>query len=271
MDVAVKDDVAALVVKAAELWRANDDDAIVTLRRYWEVGGILLLIKSKTEMSARWTEWLDEHEEELGFSKKKGLRCLQLRRENQTLTSKISAEAAQAMLCKFWGNAVRGTAGTGDNEWFTPEEYVEAARIVMGGIDLDPATHRAAQKVVRAKKFFTKEDDGLKQEWHGRVWLNPPYAQPLISEFVDKMIAERSSRRVTSGIMLTHNYTDTEWFQALTACADAICFTKGRIRFVSPEGELAAPTQGQAFSYFGSERGKFLKEFKSIGSILVRA
>lgn len=74
--------------------------------------------------------------------------------------------------------------GTGENEWYTPIEYVEAARSVLGGIDLDPATSETAQQKIKAGKFFTLADDGLKQEWQGRVWLNPPFAQPHIADFV---------------------------------------------------------------------------------------
>jgi hypothetical protein len=102
--------------------------------------------------------------------------------------------------------------GTGDNQWFTPEQYIEAAREVMGGIDLDPASHPIAQQIVRAARFLTPDDDGLKQEWHGRVWLNPPYSQPLIGQFIDKLIVEMAGGRVTEAILLTHNYTDTAWF-----------------------------------------------------------
>jgi hypothetical protein len=56
---------------------------------------------------------------------------------------------------------VRGTLGTGENEWHTPVEYLEMARRVLGAIDLDPATTEAAQRVVKAAKYFTKETDGL--------------------------------------------------------------------------------------------------------------
>ena len=164
----------------------------------------------------------------------------------------------------------RGTTGTGDNEWYTPAEYLNRARSVLGAFDLDPASSTAAQKLVGAAKFFIQENDGLKQEWHGRVWLNPPYAQPLIAEFIDKLIAERGCRHVTAAITLTHNYTDTAWFQDLAAVADAICFTRGRVRFVDANGELASPTQGQAFCYLGSERGKFISEFVDVGIVVVR-
>jgi DNA N-6-adenine-methyltransferase (Dam) len=72
----------------------------------------------------------------------------------------------------------RGTLGTGNNEWFTPPQYIEAARRMLGEIDLDPASHSIAQQAVKAARFYTLQDDGLAREWHGRIWLNPPYAQP---------------------------------------------------------------------------------------------
>ena len=75
---------------------------------------------------------------------------------------------------------------TGDTEWFTPPEIVEAARRVLGEIDLDPASTREANIVIKAKVFYTRHDDGLTKPWKGRVWMNPPYAHPL----VDISIAE---------------------------------------------------------------------------------
>ncbi|MGB3387471.1 MAG: DNA N-6-adenine-methyltransferase, partial [Pseudaminobacter sp.] len=125
---------------------------------------------------------------------------------------------------------VRGTTGTGENEWYTPAAYIEAARSVLGDIDLDPASSEVAQRVVKAAKHFTIDDNGLLQHWNGRVWLNPPYAQPHIANFADKMVDEVESGEVTAAIMLTHNYTDTTWFHRLASAADAICFTRGRIR-----------------------------------------
>jgi DNA N-6-adenine-methyltransferase (Dam) len=90
----------------------------------------------------------------------------------------------------------RGTQGTGENEWFTPVEYLELARQVLGEIDLDPASNAKAQQRVQAKKFFTKKDNGLKQEWRGNVYINPPYATGLIKKFVDKLVEEIAAGRV---------------------------------------------------------------------------
>lgn len=164
--------------------------------------------------------------------------------------------------------AVRGTQGTGENEWFTPAEYIKMARKVLGEIDLDPATHAQTQKIIQAAKFFTEEDDGLAHEWNGRVWLNPPYAQPLIGQFVSKLCSEYKAGRVTAAIMLTHNYTDTEWFHEAAGTAVAICFTRGRVKFYKPDGTIAAPTQGQAFFYFGDDVALFAARFKSFGFVV---
>ncbi|MDG4603633.1 MAG: DNA N-6-adenine-methyltransferase [Defluviicoccus sp.] len=156
---------------------------------------------------------------------------------------------------------------TGENEWYTPAPYVEAARACLGAIDLDPATAPAAQATIRAARFFTRDDDGLKHEWHGRIWLNPPYAQPDITRFIVKLLAEISAGRATEAILLTHNYTDTGWFHAAAGQCAALCFTRGRIRFVGASGEIAAPTQGQAFFYFGPGLERFRTSFASFGFI----
>jgi ParB family transcriptional regulator, chromosome partitioning protein len=158
--------------------------------------------------------------------------------------------------------------GTGENEWYTPEQHIASASQVLGGIALDPATSELANKVVKADTIFTQEDNGLEQPWHGTVWLNPPYSQPAISQFAEKLASEWESGRLTAAIALTHNYTDTQWFHRLAKACTAICFTKGRIGFVNPEGKKAAPTQGQSFFYFGDKPEDFADEFSKHGFVV---
>jgi phage N-6-adenine-methyltransferase len=156
---------------------------------------------------------------------------------------------------------------TGDNEWHTPAKYIEAALRVLGNIDLDPASCEAAQATVKARQFFTAEDNGLAQQWRGRVWLNPPYSRNLIGEFIAKLVADHQSGNISSAIMLTNNSADTEWFQTAARAATAICFTAGRIHFTGPDATYNAPTQGQTFFYFGRDPIKFAAVFNEIGFV----
>jgi phage N-6-adenine-methyltransferase len=157
--------------------------------------------------------------------------------------------------------------GTGENEWFTPVEYIEAARLVLEEIDLDPASNPIAQEWIKANEYFTRADDGLKHEWHGRVWLNPPYARGEIGMFVNKLLREIESGRVAAAVLLTHSYTDTEWFHNAVSTMDAVCFTRGRVKFIDDAGDPCAPTQGQAFCYYGERIEEFIEIFNAFGFV----
>jgi hypothetical protein len=104
------------------------------------------------------------------------------------------------------------------DEWFTPSIDIEAVREVMGGIDLDPVSCELANITVRATRFFTAKDDGLLCEWHGRVFLNPPYRRDGIQgKFVEKLVNEYRSGRCIEAIILVGNRTECDWFAPLWA------------------------------------------------------
>ena len=92
-----------------------------------------------------------------------------------------------------------------DREWYTPPVYIEAARQVMGGIDLDPASSEQANRVVQATEFFSIERCGLNRSWYGRVWLNPPYGQPLVRWFSEKLVNHYQAGEVTMACALVNN------------------------------------------------------------------
>lgn len=70
-----------------------------------------------------------------------------------------------------WREAVHSSETA---EHYTPAAIVEAARLTLGGIDLDPASSEAAQRTVRAAQFHTAKSNGFTRPWAGRVFLNPP-------------------------------------------------------------------------------------------------
>ena len=157
---------------------------------------------------------------------------------------------------------------SGENEWYTPPFIIESAKSVMGNIDLDPASSRLANETVGAKEFYTIEDDGIKKDWHGRVWLNPPYSQPDISNFAKAV----TSKKYDEIMILVNNATETDWFRTMAEISNAICFINKRLKFIDRDGNPSgAPLQGQAIIYKGSNVDKFIQEFKESGLCMMPA
>ena len=111
------------------------------------------------------------------------------------------------------------------NEWYTQPKYIEAAREVMGAIDLDPASCAAANQIVKATRYYTQEQNGLEQDWTAEsIWINPPYNRTvsmlgrrlsLIKAFSDKLIREYEAGHVKQAILLATSEVNAKWFQPL--------------------------------------------------------
>ena len=159
---------------------------------------------------------------------------------------------------------------SGNNEWYTPGRFVEAARLVMGSIDTDPASSEIANLTVKATNIFTAEDDGRTQVWAGNVWMNPPYAQPLMGDFAEAVSSKYESGEINQACILVNNGTETQWFQRLLSASSAVCFPKSRIKFLDPDGNASgAPLQGQAIVYMGVNTEGFKESFSAEGTVLL--
>jgi ParB family chromosome partitioning protein len=177
---------------------------------------------------------------------------------------KLSLPEAQRQL--GFKQSTKAMVSSQSNEWYTPERYIEAARSVLGSVDLDPASCESANAVVKANAYYTMEEDGLNKPWRGKVWLNPPYGD-LGPKFVAKLIHEYESGNVTEAVLLVNSHcTDTKWFEPLFGYP--VCFTNHRSKFWNDAGEGGNPTHGSAIVYFGAKPEIFAETFAQFGSIV---
>ncbi|MGL6099726.1 MAG: DNA N-6-adenine-methyltransferase [Fusobacteriaceae bacterium] len=157
-----------------------------------------------------------------------------------------------------------------NDEWYTPPEFVNSARWVMGGIDLDPASNAIANENVGALEFYSLENSAFLHTWRGRVWMNPPYSR-VIKDFVNKLVDEYDAGNVTEAVVVTNNGTDTQWFHRLAGASSAICMVKGRIGFQDADGvRINNNNKGQIFTYLGDDPETFKTEFEQYGLVFIK-
>ena len=125
--------------------------------------GELLLEAKRAVGHGRWLPWLAENTGIGARQAQNYMRVAQHRDvvlgSNTQSTSHLSA--AVALLAEPRDARQPHAARSGEVEWYTPARYVDAARTVMGGIDLDPASSDHAQRTVRAAAYHMAEADGL--------------------------------------------------------------------------------------------------------------
>jgi len=157
---------------------------------------------------------------------------------------------------------------SGNTEYYTPSGIIEAARLVMGGIDLDPASSAVANQRVQATRFFCAEDDALTVPWNGRVWMNHPFSRENNPRFVRKLIEEYTSGRVSSACCITFAATSEAWFRPLLAHPQ--CYIYGRTNYYLPDGTLKkGVSKGSVVTYLGDNEKAFREVFKQLGAVKV--
>lgn len=123
-------------------------------------------------------------------------------------------------------------------EWETPQNLFDKLNEEFH-FDLDPcSTHENA----KCKKHYTKEQNGLLQDWGGyRVFCNPPYGRKETGIWVKKCF-EESQKEKTLVVMLIPARTDTKWFHEYIYRYAEIRFIKGRLKFSNSTNSAPFPS-----------------------------
>ncbi len=159
---------------------------------------------------------------------------------------------------------------SGKVEYYTPTNIIEAARRVMGGIDLDPASSPVANLTVKAASFFTQDDNGLSRSWGGRVWMNHPFGRDYNRLWVSKLIGEFRSGRVEQACYITFASTSEVWFRPLFDFP--LCFLSPRTNYRLPDGTIfRGVTKGSVVAYLGDDVKRFVDVFGGLGLVMLPA
>lgn len=120
-----------------------------------------------------------------------------------------------------------GLYSSNTDEWYTPQPFFDALNNEFH-FTLDAC---ATPDNAKCPQFYTRQDDALLQDWHGRVWMNPPYGSE-IPKWIRKAYRE-SQRTAEVVVCLLPARTDTAWWHDYCAKAgpENIRFVRGRIKF----------------------------------------
>lgn len=148
---------------------------------------------------------------------------------------------------------------SGKYEYYTPHNIVDAAREVMGGIDLDPASSYVANKSIKAAKYFHYH--GLDQHWYGNVWMNHPFSRKENKLWIAKLVEDYSQGWIRQACCITYASTSEQWFRPLLDFPQ--CYLYKRTNYVLPDGTVKkGVTKGSVVTYLGPNVTKFRQVFE---------
>lgn len=157
---------------------------------------------------------------------------------------------------------------SGNTEWYTPIDIIEAARQTMGFITLDPFSSAKANENVKASIYFTKDEDGFIKSWKGSVWCNHPFSRENNKRIANKVISEYESGNIRECCMITFAATSESWFKPLLKYPQ--CFLWGRTNYYDENGnKVKGVTKGSVVTYIGENVECFYENFKHLGEVKV--
>lgn len=119
-------------------------------------------------------------------------------------------------------------------EWETPQDFFDSLNTKYH-FDLDVC---ATPENAKCRRYYTQEQDGLKQPWCGVCWCNPPYGRG-IGKWVEKASYEATVGNTV--VMLLPARTDTKWFHQYIYKKAEISFLAGRLKFGAAKNNAPFP------------------------------
>ena len=110
------------------------------------------------------------------------------------------------------------------DQWATPQEFFDRLNRVFR-FETDVC---ALPENAKCARFFSPEMDGLKQDWQGVCWMNPPYGRE-IGKWVEKAFRSAKENGATVVCLLPAR-VDTRWWHDFCAHGEFL-FVKGRLKF----------------------------------------
>jgi len=129
----------------------------------------------------------------------------------------------------------KGMMSSASDNWATPQDFFDAQNAKYGPFDIDVCADASNAK---CPVFFTKEQNGLLQEWKGKCWMNPPYGRGI--KFWMKKAYEASQQGATV-VCLVPSRTDTGWWHDY-AMKGEITFVRGRLQFGNSNDNAPFPS-----------------------------
>ncbi len=151
----------------------------------------------------------------------------------------------------FWSDVATSSA---TDEWATPRWLFREIEITEGPFDFDLDVCADAGNA-KCPKFYTKEQDGLTQDWLAdgpRCWMNPPYGA-AIGAWMAKALEE--SKRGCKVTCLVPARTDTAWWHDYAA-KGRVRFLRGRIAFGDAKNPAPFPSAVVVFDQRREHEGR---------------
>lgn len=150
--------------------------------------------------------------------------------------------------------------------WGTPADIVERARLVMGGLDLDPCSSDSFNEVIKAPNYYSIDDrgeNGLELPWFGKVFVNPPGG--LVKQFWRKAMSEPIEQMIWVGFSVEQLALLAD--EAVHPMDMSFCVLRKRLRFTRHDGYSGSPSHSNYLAGYRVKHTKFVEQFSPLGRI----